>query len=57
MKLKNPILVGFGIKDKESFEAACKYTNGAIIATAYIKALGNGKDVNTATKEFLQTIV
>jgi tryptophan synthase alpha chain len=57
MKLKNPILVGFGIKDKESFEAACKYTNGAIIATAYIKALGNGKDVNTATKEFFQTIV
>lgn len=57
MKLKNPILVGFGIKDKESFEAACKYTNGAIIATAYIKALGNGKDINTATKEFLQTIV
>jgi tryptophan synthase alpha chain len=57
MKLKNPILVGFGIKDKQTFEAACKYTNGAIIGTAYIKALGNGKDVNTATKEFLEQIV
>lgn len=57
MKLKNPIFVGFGIKDKQTFETACKYTNGAFIGTAYIKALGNGKDVNTATKEFLETIV
>lgn len=57
MKLRNPILVGFGIRDKQTFESACKYTNGAIIASAYIKALGNGKDVNTVTKEFLQTIM
>ncbi len=57
MKLKNPILVGFGIKDRPAFEVACKYTNGAIIATAYIKALGNGRDVNTVTKEFLEKIL
>ena len=57
MNLKNPILVGFGIKDKQTFEAACKYTSGAIIGTAYIKALGNGKDVQTATKDFLEKIV
>jgi tryptophan synthase alpha chain len=57
MKLKNPILVGFGIKDKQTFEAACKYTNGAIIGTAYIKALSNGKDVKAATKEFLGSVL
>ena len=57
MHLKNPVLVGFGIKDKQTFAAACEYTNGAIIGSAYIKALGNGKDVNTATKEFLQTVI
>jgi tryptophan synthase alpha chain len=57
MKLTNPILVGFGIKDKRTFEAACKYTNGAIIGSAYIKALVNGKDIETATKEFLQPIL
>jgi tryptophan synthase alpha chain len=57
MKLTNPILVGFGIRDRQTFEVACKYTNGAIIASAYIKALGNGKDVNTVTKEFLEKIV
>jgi tryptophan synthase alpha chain len=57
LKLKNPILVGFGIKDKQTFEAACKYTNGAIIGTAYIKALSNGKDVKAATKEFLGSVL
>ncbi len=57
MHLKNPVLVGFGIKDKQTFQEACEYTNGAIIGSAYIKALGNGQDVNVTTKEFLETIV
>jgi tryptophan synthase alpha chain len=39
MQLKNPVLIGFGIKDKQTFDTACKYANGAIIGTAYIKAL------------------
>jgi tryptophan synthase alpha chain len=39
MKLRNPVLVGFGIRDRKSFEAACLHANGAIIGTAYIKAL------------------
>jgi tryptophan synthase alpha chain len=57
MKLNNPILVGFGIKDKQTFEAACKYTNGAIIGTAYIKALANNDDIDDATKNFLVPIL
>lgn len=57
MHLKNPVLVGFGIKDRQTFQAACEYTNGAIIGSAYIKALGKVQDVNVTTKEFLETIV
>jgi tryptophan synthase alpha chain len=57
MDLKNPVLVGFGIKDKETFEKACKYANGAIIGTAYIKALEISTDVKAATKEFLDKIL
>ena len=57
MKLQNPILVGFGIKDKQTFESACKYANGAIIGTAYIKALENANDVAVETKKFLGTIL
>jgi len=55
--LKNPVLVGFGIKDKETFESACKYTNGAIIGTAYINALSNHPGINEATRSFLQPII
>lgn len=57
MQLKNPVLVGFGIKDKYTFESACKYANGAIIGTAYIKALEGATDINGATKEFLESIL
>ena len=57
MKLSNPILVGFGIKDKASFTAACKYANGAIIGTAYIKALEGSVDLEQATKAFLDGIL
>lgn len=56
MNLKNPVLVGFGIKDKATFASACKYTNGAIIGSAYIKALQNATDINQTTKEFLNSI-
>lgn len=56
MNLKNPVLVGFGIKDKATFASACKYTNGAIIGSAYIKALENTADINQTTKKFLNNI-
>ena len=57
MQLKNPVQVGFGIKDKQSFESACKYTSGAIIGTAYIKAIENSTDVQQSTKEFLRSVL
>jgi len=57
MNLKNPLLVGFGIKDKASFEAVCKHANGAIIGSAYINALENSTDIETVTKNFLDGIL
>lgn len=56
-KLKNPVLVGFGIKDRETFESACKYANGAIIGTAFIKALDSVDDIQLTTKNFLRNII
>jgi tryptophan synthase alpha chain len=53
MGLRNPVLVGFGIKDRASFDTACQHTNGAIIGSAYIKALEHAEDVDAATKRFL----
>jgi tryptophan synthase alpha chain len=56
LKLKNPVLVGFGIKDKGTFEAACSNATGAIIGTAYIKALGTGGNIGHITRDFLHSI-
>ncbi|OQP62322.1 tryptophan synthase subunit alpha [Niastella vici] len=56
MKLKNPVLVGFGIKDKPTFQQACEHANGAIIGTAFIKAIENTADVEGATKKFITDI-
>jgi tryptophan synthase alpha chain len=56
LNLKNPVLVGFGIKDKTTFEAACANANGAIIGTAYIKALAEAGNVADITRKFLETI-
>ncbi len=55
--LKNPVLVGFGIKDKQSFETACEHANGAIIGSAYIKALLGSADILKTTETFLTTIL
>ncbi len=57
MNLKNPILVGFGIKDKATFQSAGKFANGAIIGTAYIKAIENSADIQADTKQFLESIL
>jgi len=39
LKLSNPTMIGFGISSKETFDKACMYSNGAIIGSAFVKAL------------------
>jgi tryptophan synthase alpha chain len=57
MSLRNPIMVGFGIKDKATFQAAAAYASGAIIGTAFVKALGGGSDIDAVTRQFIQTVL
>ncbi|MDT0622885.1 tryptophan synthase subunit alpha [Croceitalea vernalis] len=55
MNLANPQIVGFGIKDAETFEQATKSAKGAIIGSAFIKHLTtNGKN---KIREFVTSIV
>lgn len=57
LHLNNPILVGFGVKDAASFELASRHTEGAIIGSAFIKALENSTDVTATTAQFLSSIM
>jgi tryptophan synthase alpha chain len=58
MNLNNPVLIGFGIRDRESFAKACTYARGAIIGTAFIKALEGAEpeEIETRTRRFLNTL-
>ena len=55
--LKNPVLVGFGIRDREGFEMASSLASGAIIGSAFIKAISQPGDLDALTKEFLQSVL
>ena len=57
MKLKNPVMIGFGIKDNKTFSQACKHASGAIIGTAYIKAIENSNNIEVDTEKFLNSIL
>lgn len=39
MDLKNPFIIGFGISNKDTFQKAIQFANGAIIGTAFVKLL------------------
>ena len=56
LQLRNLILVGFGIKDKQTFEAACQYANGAIIGSAFVKAMEGARNEELSVKQFLKSI-
>jgi tryptophan synthase alpha chain len=55
--LKNPFLVGFGIKDKSTFEIVKPHANGAIIGSAIIRALTTSNNPGSTAKEFVESVL
>lgn len=56
LNLSNPKLIGFGISDKKTFDTACQYAEGAIIGSAFIKALNGSSNVKTTVNEFINGV-
>ena len=56
MRLKNPLLVGFGISNHTTFSTVCKYFSGAIIGSAFIDVLQKSNDLDLSIKNFVQKI-
>jgi tryptophan synthase alpha chain len=56
MKLKNPALAGFGIHNRETKEQVFKYVNGAIVGSAYLRALKDSDSIGKATSGFFETL-
>jgi tryptophan synthase alpha chain len=56
LDLKTPVLTGFGISDSKTFKEACNYSSGAIIGSAFIKALDNGDNLENNIRRFISSI-
>lgn len=56
MKLKNPLLVGFGIYNCETKEQAFSYAQGAIIGSAYLRMLHSCNSIEEATADFFKSL-
>lgn len=56
LTLKNPRLIGFGISNAETFENACQYASGAIIGSAFVKALVGNEPLEQRISEFINAI-
>jgi len=54
MNLKSPLLIGFGISNRQTYKDAIKFSRGAIIGSAFIKHLEE-KGVNRIT-DFIKKI-
>nr|WP_287936000.1 tryptophan synthase subunit alpha [Algoriphagus sp.] len=57
MNLKNPRLIGFGISDAQTFTTASKYSNGAIIGSAFIKTVKNSQNLNQDIQDYIQSVI
>lgn len=56
MELVHPRLIGFGISDQETYQTACRYAQGAIIGSAFIKALAEAADIKATVADFIRRI-
>lgn len=56
MNLRNPRLVGFGISNRATFEAACKYSRGAIVGSKFIELLGSCPSVAAAVESLHEAL-
>jgi tryptophan synthase alpha chain len=56
LKLKNPRLIGFGIKDHETFMKASEYANGAIIGSQFIRVLSEAQNLSSDIIHYIKSV-
>ena len=56
INLKNPVMIGFGIKNKTDFEQVTEKAQGGIIGTAFVKILLENKDWKEKSEAFIKSI-
>jgi len=57
LDLKNPKLIGFGISGSDDFELACRYAQGGIVGSAFIRHLHANDTSEASIRDFIQTLI
>ena len=55
MQLTSPALIGFGIRNARQFRAACRYAQGAIVGSEFIRQLSGGVN-DESIRRFVEKI-
>ncbi|MDR2231123.1 MAG: tryptophan synthase subunit alpha [Flavobacteriaceae bacterium] len=56
LNLKNPVLIGFSIKNKTDFDKVTQHADGAIIGSAFVKILLENQEWESKAAEFIKSI-
>ena len=56
MGLRNQCLVGFGISNRATLEAAQRHAAGAIVGSKFVSLLGESQSVDVAVKKLLDAL-
>ena len=56
MNLRNPRMIGFGISNKQTLEAAQQNAAGAIIGSKFVTLLSESKDANEALDKLFEAL-
>lgn len=57
MNLRNPLMIGFGVNDRESFQKVVSYAHGAIIGSAFIRLLDKEGARPEVIRRFIHSIL
>lgn len=56
LNLRNPRLVGFGVSNKATLEAATRYSSGAIVGSKFVQLLGESTSPDEAIERLLKAL-
>ncbi len=56
LNLNNPCLIGFGISDNATYRTACDFSRGAIIGSAFIRAVDQAGELDDNIDTFVKMI-
>jgi tryptophan synthase alpha chain len=57
MNLKNPLIVGFGISNHETFTRTCEYAQGAIVGSAFVKTIDQSANIKADIDNFIRSMI